>query len=350
MEFVLKELSFSNFLIAIMKNFFIYFIAIATLISCRKDKQDPFVSGQCDSFGQIQIPYYQYSFVYSGPQYMKAAFNPNNANEFAYHYRNGNEFELRTYNIATKEHRTIVTSVNLVSKPSWSTLGKIAFDDGFNYQIRVVNKNGDSLTQITHNTANLFPAWSPDGMQLIYNYSPVLGYPYYLLSHNLVSELPDTIMYDYAAFNAIATSGAIASKISQGPSIQVGISSINETSNLEYSILADLYEKKLGTLTSLSISPSGNTVYFTTYVNSEHDGLFAVEVTSGMLFRIKEHCLFNVIQSVDCSPDGQHLILERRSQKLEYSEDGQFLGRVLIEARLYLLDLQTGLEFPIDIQ
>jgi Tol biopolymer transport system component len=333
-----------------MKNVLIFFIIAISLISCRKDKHSALIKGECDSNGKIEIPYYQYSFVYSGAQYMKAAFNPNNSNEFAYHYRNGVVFELRTFDVSTKEHRTIATSVNLLSKPSWSTLGKIAFDNAFNYHIWVVNQNGDSLTQITHNTANLYPAWSPDGMRLIHYYSPVLGYPYYLLSSNQTLELLDTIKYDYAGYSAIASAGAIASHISQGSSIQVGISSINEGSNLEYSILVDLKEKELGTLTSLSISPSGETVYFTSYVNSENDGLFAIDVNSGTLSRIKEHCLFNVIQSVDCSPDGKHLLLERRSQKLEYSEDGQFMGRILIEARLYLLDLQTGLEFPIDIQ
>jgi Tol biopolymer transport system component len=332
-----------------MKNFIVFGLVILTFISCRKDKQDPFVSGQCNSYGQVQIPYFQYYFEFSGPQYMKPSFNPNNPNEFVYNYIFGAEMELRTFNILTKEQRTLASTVNLASKPSWSSQGKIAFDDAINYHIWIIEENGNNLTQLSNNTANLFPAWSPDGNQLYYAHSPVLGIPYYLFSHNVVSEEVDTILNEFAFHNNISSTGIITSQITQGSSVQIGTGCINEGADFEYYIVVDVYESSLGSINSLAVSPSGNTVYITSYANSEFDGLFAADVNSGVLFKIKEHCLFNVVHSVDCSPDGKHLILERRSQKLEYSEDGQFMGRVLMEARLYLLDLQTGLEFPIDI-
>lgn len=332
-----------------MKNACLYFVIAISFFSCRKEKPHSDVSGQCHSFGLVEIPSPSY-FVSSGPQYSKPAFNPNDPNEFVYQYKNGSEAELRIFNIATQEQRTLMASVNLISKPTWSTQGKIAFDDASNYQIWLIDENGDSLTQHTDNTSNLHPAWNPEGTKVFYTYSPDLGYPYFLLSHNHGAGEPDTVLYDYAGYNVISPSGVIASRISHGSSIQVGVGNISVDSNLEYSVLVDIYEQSLGSLTSLSISSDGNSVYLTCIANSEKDGLYVVDVNSGSLEKLKEHCFFDIIQSADCSPDGQHLIIERKSQKMEYTDKGQFTGKILVQSRLYLLNLQTGEEELIEIE
>lgn len=89
---------------------------------------------------------YGYDYIFDSIHYERPYFNPNNPDEFIY-LENG---DLYKYTISSHEKSLLyVPDHYIYFQPKWSRKGKIAFNTS-DYNIWVMNDNGDSLKKITN--------------------------------------------------------------------------------------------------------------------------------------------------------------------------------------------------------
>lgn len=89
---------------------------------------------------------YGYDYIFDSIHYERPYFNPNNPNEFIY-LENG---DLYKYTISSHEKSLLyVPDHYIYFQPKWSRKGKIAVNTS-DYNIWVMNDNGDSLKKITN--------------------------------------------------------------------------------------------------------------------------------------------------------------------------------------------------------
>lgn len=339
-----------------MRNYFLLIAFVLLSLSCQKEN-DP-ANGSlpygslpvCDHYGShADLGWISHFELASGPNYSLPTFNPSNSNQFIYQYHDNGTRQLRIYDISSNASFTVTDIPPLLSKPDWSSNDWVAFDNSADHQIWTVKISGDSLHQITNNVANLYPVWHTEGGRIYYLHSPVLAIPYFLFGQSNNTTTPDTILYDYAGYNDVSSNGIMVSRIVQGSSIQIGICDIYDDENLEFTGLIDLYEQEIYSLTGLTISPAGDKIYFTNYDNSEADGLFEYDINTQTLSKLIDHCLLNKVGSIDCSPDGNSLIMERFHRRLEFNDSGYFTGKVIENKVISLLDLSTMEETVLEL-
>lgn len=337
-----------------MRNYISLIALVLLSVSCQKENEEnePAYGSVpvCSHYGSHEdLGWISHFQLASGPHYSLPAFNPSNSNQFVYQYQDNGTRELRIYDISSNNSFTVTEIPPLLSKPDWSINDWIAFDNSANYQIWSVKISGDSLRQITNNVANLYPVWHTEGDRIYYLHSPVLAIPYFLFGQSNNATTADTIHYDYAGYNDISLNGIMVSRIVQGSSIQIGICDIYDELSLEFTGLIDIYEQELYSLTGLAISPMADKIYFSNSNNSEKGGLFEYDLNTQILSKLIDHCLLNKIGSIDCSPDGNSLIMERFHRRPEYTESGNFTGKIIENKVISLLDLSTMEETILEI-
>jgi len=329
-------------------------LVVMVLVSCRKDKTPP-IDSECFNFpteGSPAISYYSLGrFQYKGPY-----FNPNNSNEFVYHFRDNelSSFQLMKYNLQTKQQSILVQSAVISGQPKWSRMGWIAYTraPGYVDHIFVLKDNGDSLRQFTSFTANHHPVWDSEGDYLYWAHSPVLGIPYFFLKKDLYGTEADTLLragdayHGNSTFNDVSATNKLASKtFVNGNAFCIGIADLN-TSPLVFTKLVDLDALFPEGLTGLCWSSDNSVVYFTIYTK----GLYSVSIATGQIRLIIPFCHSKRYETISSSSDGKYIIGERIDSRLELNAAGHQTGKIIEKSNIYLIDLLTLKEVKIDLE
>lgn len=307
------------------------------MVACKKVKTVPNHECGCEDFkfAPDWIGTTYISIV--GTQYKNPYFNPTNSGEFVYYVNTGNSAgAIKKYNLSTGQSISLVENISTYGQSKWSTSGWIAFTraQGYVDHIFIVKENGDSLRQFTTNTSNLFPAWSSDGNTLFWQYTPVLGYPYYLLKQDLYGSIPDTVLDDYAGFSDISVNDVIVSRVSLPPSQNIFLAT-SQTNNLNFS---PQIEFGYGSVEGLSWHPNGYEFF---YSESVDGGLKKFNTVTKQTETLFCHCDSKYYKSPSCSPDGTKLIAERVDMSLQFNNNGDFTGNIIQKSSIVLIDLQT---------
>jgi len=338
-----------------MKKHICLLIIIIVCMSCKKDPLPPhegYLSCVDENFipSPVDVP-----ITYlEGPQYTMPSFNPNNSNEFAYQRFENGVYQLRRHNLQTGEDVLLMNNINLISKPSWSSTDWIAFDSYPNYHIRAVHARDETIVQISDELYGLYPLWVPDGDQLMYTYTPVLGNPYFLIrkefdNGQVLAAPVDTLFYGWHRRMSVAKNAPIIAGRFQDDGISQLAVGNTENEPFTPSVPVELNNHMLYSILSVSVAPDGSTLYFSTYLNNPDDGLFRIGVTSGIFEKIVGHCRFEQITDIDCSQDGNHLIIVRQHERFGYQDNGQPDGKIYQQSRIYRFNLQTCEEELIEI-
>ncbi|WP_146194239.1 TolB-like translocation protein [Brumimicrobium oceani] len=338
----------------------IYILIALGTMACRKDKPVPPVleSSDCKPFAK-NLPFQTY-FTIDRPQFKAPHFNPNNSNEFIYHFRDyeQNLFQLIKYNIQTQQKTLITESGKIGGQPKWGSSGWIAYTHtpAYSEHIFIVKDNGDSLTQFTDNVHNLYPVWNETGDELYWAYSPNLGIPYYFLSQNLNTLIPDTLsesgdVYNgYLRYNAISFNNKLLSLVH-----------INN-SNSPYLATASLDEESLSFTSIVNMNQafdypsvsglcwSNNEEYVYVSIGYPDGGLYKIGVNNSNVELLIPFCDTKRYESISASPDGKYLIGERVDSHLELDNDSNPTGAIIENSSIYLIDLNTLEETKINLE
>ena len=320
----------------------IYIISFFLLCSCTKDKVPP--PGSCIELDYTGFPPISY-ISHPGEQFTAPCVNPNNENEFVYYYRdNDNEvFKLITYNVLTKEKIELIPNIKLVGSPKWGVKGRIAFSNFADYQIWAIKDNGDSLTRISENSACIHPAWSSDGNALYYQYSPVLGIPYYLLRKTVSVSQPDTLYYSSTEYNDISNNGKLVSVVYINNQMHLAYTDIN---TIDYIPLLNLQANKLVSITGLCWSADEKSVYFSV----AGEGIYKLDIQSKTYIKLVDPCNSRYYNSLSASPNNVDLIVERVDRTLGKYPAGNYNGDVIEKSTIWKINTLTLEETKIDLK
>jgi len=332
-------------------------LIIMGLVSCRKDKtplinlgEDP----ECYTFPMLM----QSSFFEEDSVYKQPCFNPNNQNEFVFHYRDNvhNSFQLVKYNIQTKQKTTLFQSNyhKISGQPKWSRKGWIAFTrtSGYVDHIFIIKENGDSLRQFTTNTANHSPTWNSSGDNLYWQYSAVLGAPDSFLKKGLYGFETDTILkkgdmhagvssYNDVNINNLLLSGTLFNNVPF-----LGIADLNSNQfSFSKIVSVDFNNPNFGGLLGLTFSNNNQDIY----ASFNGNGLYKLNTNNGILTLLIPFCDSKRYEIISCSPDEKVLICERIDSRLELNADGQITGKIIEKSSIYLIDLTTLKETKIEL-
>lgn len=334
----------------------VFFILLFTgLLACRKDKPIPSPvsnNSECSVFDWGNQTVAMTWFTNERFQYQTPYFNPKNTNEFVYNYKDYelNEYKLMKYNLQTGVKTELANNVKIISQTKWSRKGWIAFDNVYNqnYQLWIVKENGDSLRQLTNSIYNLFPAWDSTGFNLYWQYSPVLGHPYYFLKKDLNSSTVDTVLRNgdanngYVSLAEFSNSNKLIAKTHILNKNSIGLS----TASFNFSNLIDLDTEFLNKLTGLTWSSDNETTYFTIH----HNGLYNLNTYNSNYIKLMDFCDTKRYKSISCSPDGEKLIGERVDSYLAKDNKGNPTGQIVENSSIYIIDLETLEETKINLE
>jgi TolB protein len=93
----------------------------------------------------------------------RATWSTGSTNEIAYSSRAGGGFQIRVFDVATRETRTITDGIGSNESPAFAPNGRhLAFmsDRTGRAQIYTIARDGTDLKQITKVGANKYPNWS----------------------------------------------------------------------------------------------------------------------------------------------------------------------------------------------
>lgn len=327
----------------------IYILIALGTMACHKDKPVPAFeeTSDCKGFSKT-LPMTTY-FTNERFQYKAPHFNPNNSNEFIYHFRDyeQNKFQLVKYSIQTQVKTLIANSGKIHKQPKWSSKGWIAYTHYVNYvdHIYIVKKNGDSLTQITTSPANLNPFWNEDGADLYWTHSPDLGSKWYLMKKSINSLIQDTVSDFWGANSSGLQNNLIIKKINMDGSAFYGYFDLKNS---------PLTQNDFKPVSNLSGSTGGITwgssgqFFYVTHLNGIDGGLYRIDLNGNVKCLIK-HCDTKRYESISASSDGKYLIGERIDSYLQLNEESNPTGEIVENSSIYLINLQTLEETKIDL-
>jgi len=330
----------------------IFFILSITLIfSCIKDdivpieEPNPPMLNDCYDFEELI-----FSFFTRGQfQFQKPYLNPTNENEFVYQYINTseNEFQLKKYNLSTDNSVIIVDEVELLTQPSWSSAGWIAFDNIDDYEIWTTSESGDSLSQLTESPFNLFPSWNAEGNELLWQSSFNLGVPYFIVNQSIGSNLVDTTHEGFTRYHQISALDILAAEIYIDGEGHIGISPID---SIEFQSVFNLAAFDLMGNSYMTWDSTGQFIYFSVYNNSEADGLFRLDVNTGIHEKLIDYCESKRYDYLTCANSGNYLIAERVDSYLIEDTSGIPTGEIRLNSSIYKIDLNTLVETKIELE
>jgi hypothetical protein len=327
---------------------------ITLLAACKKDKTSPEIADE-DCYDFENMPDFQFiSYVNKRFEYMAPYFNPNNPNEFIYHFRDNEQeqYQLYKYNLQTEQKTLIVESGKIWRQPKWSSKGWIAFTHHIGYvdHIYIVKDNGDSLIQFTENTANYDPAWSASGDELYWVHTPIVGGPRYFLEKSLNNEIIDTLLnpedsYSGSSlYNEISSNNHLLSLTRINDNPHIAKTSLNELP-LTFTSIIDMFQVfNHPNPNGLCWSNDGESIFITS-----KDGLYKIDVNSVSNELLIPFCNSKAYGTISASSDGKYLIGERGDSQL-IIEEGASSAELITERSIYLIDLQTLEETKIDLE
>jgi hypothetical protein len=314
------------------------------MVSCSKDKTpSPKNQNDCQDFpitqGNASIPIFQYENYIAGP-----TFNPNNADEFVLQQINytSQESRLIKYNLSTGSKEILLENMNkILSQPKWNKKGWITFNSYPDYNIWIVKDNGDSLTQLTNFEHCLYPVFNSSGKNIIFQYTPVLGVPYYTLSIDLETKIIDTLNNAFGTFNDVSENNILLSSIFVGQQNYLGTTSIYD---IDFTPYVDL---GLKSLEGLAWHPNNTKFHYTDYVDG---GLKEFDITTGKLNILLNNCDSKRYTTISVSNDGKKMIASKVLGSLVYDSNGQFTNYIRYKSEICLINLATLNEEKINIE
>jgi Tol biopolymer transport system component len=232
--------------------------------------------------------------------------NPLNKDEFAFILDDSlQEHHICIYNISTKTKRIVVNG-NFIDGPRWSTTGWIAFTRFPDMQLWKIKSNGDSLKQLTNESAvnhfYYYPVWSPDGQKIICSYSTDRGSHF----HPRIMDANGKMLKDLDG-NIAIIGGSTWSRDGQEITAMTLIN--NEWKNCVLNI--NTYQVRRTDYGWFSWYPDSNSG-----VVWEEDGLYNFDFLSGALSKIKNQCESKKYGLGSISADGRKIILDRTNKKV----------------------------------
>lgn len=338
----------------------IYILVAIGIMACRKDKPVPSVveSTDCKPFAK-DLPLQTY-FTNERFQYKAPHFNPNNSNEFIYHFRDyeQNVFQLLKYNLQTKQKTFIIESGKIGGQPKWSNNEWISYTHtpAYSEHIFIVKDNGDSLTQFTENVSNFSPAWSSTGDELYWAYSPNLAIPYHFLSQNLDSLVPDTLsesgdLYNgYLRYNAISSNNKLLSlvHINNSSSPYLATASLDEES-LSFTSIVNMNQAfDYPSVSGLCWSNNHEYVYVS--IGYPDGGLYKIGVDNSSVDLLIPFCDTKRYESISASSDGKYLVGERIDSHLKLDSSSNPTNEIIENSSIYLINLNTLEEIKVNLE
>jgi len=330
------------------------FLLVIGILACRKDKPiipiTTVIDTECYEFPTLDWSF----FSKERYQYQTPYFNPNNTNEFVYNYKDFelNEYKLMKYNIQTGVKLELISDVKIISQPKWSKKGWIAFDNVFNqnYQMWIIKDNGDSLTQLSTSEYNIFPTWNLSGNKLYWQYSPVLGHPYYFVNKELNNSVLDTIMYTndvnngYTSYSEIGNNNILITNTYINNQEHLAYTDIN---NISFTSLFNTFQEfETDFCRGLTWSNDNKIVYF----SIPNKGLFEINIFTKKYTLLIEYCDSKRYNKISCSPDGKRLIGERIDSYNIKDAEGNATGEIVQNSSIYLINLETLEEAKINLE
>jgi len=332
------------------------FLLIIGILACRKDKpitpKTTEKDTECYEFPMLVLSFFSKERF----QYQTPYFNPNNANEFVYNYKDFklNEYKLMKYNIQTGVKFELISDVKIISQPKWSKKGWIAFDNVFNhnYQMWIIKDNGDSLTQQSTSGGNIFPTWNATGNNLYWMHSPITppAHPYYFVQKTLNNSVIDTIMYTddenngYTGYNEIGNDNILITNTYINNQEHLAYTDIN---NISFTSLFNTYQEfQTDFCRGLTWSNDNKTVYF----SIPNKGLFEINIFTKKHTLLIEYCDSKRYKTISCSSDGKKLIGERIDSYNLKDSDGNPTAEIVQNSSIYIIDLITLEETKINLE
>ena len=280
-----------------------------------------------------------------GTQYLFPYFNPNNSDEFVYYERNivNGEYFLMKYNLVTNLKEKLFSG-SLLSQPKWSSKGWIALNNS--YQIFRIRSDGTNLEQLTIDAFNLYPAWSADGQELYWMYSPNLGLPTYLLASVVNSNQIDTLYYRPNSYNEISKLNKLYNVVVDNGRF---IGGANNLAEFQLEPLLSLSNSGFNSVGGLSPSPDGNFLYLS-LTGGSNSGIYQLSLKTGLITLLKRSCDTKGYSSLSCSNDSRKLIVTRADTEMEFDNNGNFTGTFITNRTISIIDLCSLEENRIEIE
>ncbi len=326
-----------------MKNISIILGVIVTLLlnsACNKDNLFHHCPN-CKSLPEIKEPSFGYSFSEGDYQYYSPCFNPNNANQFVFIFKDNvrKTQELCIYDMSTQEKKVLTENDNLLFQPKWSSMNWIAFNTG--HQIWRIKSNGDSLVAVTNSESSLYPAWSADGRELLFEHSKNAGVPYNIVRYNFNTLQADTIKdqtCNLIVCNRNNTLMALGNESRDSPNFKK--SSIQAMDKWE-----DIGNEMSNGGNRIAGIDWGNDES-TLFITRRSTGLLRYDIANSKEHQLKCSCDTRRYGYVSVSPDGNKILFEEYDAFLT----GQGAGMAEENCSIHIIDANgrhdTKIEIP----
>ncbi|MCF8373572.1 MAG: hypothetical protein K9H64_18270 [Bacteroidales bacterium] len=258
-------------------------------------KCEDFPSGNSTSISRSQF------------QYMQPCYNPNNSNEFVFHYRDyeTNTFQLVKYNIKTNEKEILINDFYTIFQPKWGENNWILCTD-LNNSIWKIKSNGDSLSSVAYVGANYDPDWDCSNTHIIYTYSLNGANKHSVVLKDYKTNSVDTISRRSAPTLSISNTNILAIDA------WCNISLANLSDSLVWTQITNVdctenYDDGKSRIVSLFWHPNSKDIYYCRIF----DGIYTINIDDLIEKRIKNACDTRHYLTVSVSPDGDKLLVER---------------------------------------
>jgi Tol biopolymer transport system component len=152
-----------------------------------------------------------------GFQYRYPQFNPSNPDELVFvkqHFQE-NIHQLIKYNLKTKKQTILVDGMHIISEPSWSSSGWIAFSTMPSLHLYRIRDDGSQLTLVSDISMSWLPSWSPEGNYLYFAQQTNVSHHTRFVRLNIQTNALDTLIYgvndpNFMGFNTKINSSNIA--------------------------------------------------------------------------------------------------------------------------------------------
>jgi hypothetical protein len=282
-----------------------------------------------------------------GMQFRYPQFNPSNPDELVFVKQDlqQNFHQLVKYNLKTKKQQVLLDGVYIGNELSWSTTGWIAFISRPSVDLYMIKDDGSQLTLLSQSLMNRSPRWSPCGEFLYFGSSMQSGHSPHLLKLNRSTFEVDTIYRRNVPDNPAFLNAKISSQ-----HIMFGLSSFNgqlvylKTNLLmpydEIEVIFNIDDFELGDTMFFSWASDENFVYLS-YANTGR--IYKVHLSSKEITLIRDRYHGTFTETVDASPDGKYLAVQRVELSNRFNPDGgiNYAG-FFTKSKIQLTDLATG--------
>jgi hypothetical protein len=351
-----------------MKNYLKIFVAFVVLIvACKKDKtpfpfEPPYndlehgwYTEDCsnswpehwvDSFNMNSY-YVDDHVVFKTPQ-----FNPSNPDEIVYYHINypENIRQLVKYNLKTTEKTVLTNGLMINGEPSWSITGKIAFSILPEHKLYVVNDNGSGLGLITQSSPVGFPTWMPNGECIIF--TDIHPNMRNLVKKCLETNSLDTLIhmdapsYYVSVKRKISKDNLLLIKATIDNTGYYAFSNLNDTP-FSLTQIHNYVESSVGNTDFFCWSHDSQYIYLAYYATGD---IYKVHVATGQIEQLRSDCFGRWLNSIDASPDGKYLVVEKVNLRFTILPNGWASSAVRMQSHITLIDLQTGQMKDLDLE